>query len=468
MCRGSAAHLRNFFQDKNIVGTCRHFGRPLVWGRHRGRLHKSSCGPSSPPWSQRWRASLGWMGLDQFGWLNRCGSGAPVSWALGEGSWGRRWAGRGGFWRGRPEPRGHSSYNLSEPIRLLRGERRWGFICIGYNIMLHGCILCNLHCKWCLNVIVTWWNPAQLLLHFTKADILKKRCEAALKWAWELAEETGGAGGAAREWSRGRKVWRGVRGGGLEGGQGWGDRYGGGGDGNRCYDSGLNRILEFNWFIASVITFGKYSQCVTLIFSFDAQTLLADEIPCFCGRLLGIDFLIHRSGYWLHLIERMNHFVGNFLLLTLGQVQSLPILLVGPEVKIWKKTGWMGSRNARDTYEGAAADVDVDPALVAEAEEAHEEECKEDEQRRKSDSRYQMLGVTVWNIYWQKILLFGHVFLKSMESLCSAAYGPDELLGAIVIQQKNPLLQRSNFSEQSERFTAKFIATQSFKARMLS
>ena len=55
-----------------------------------------------------------------------------------------------------------------------------------------------------------------------------------------------------------------------------------------------------------------------------------------------------------------------------------------------------------------------------------------------------------------------------MESLCSAAYGPDELLGAIVIQQKNPLLQRSNFSEQSERFTAKFIATQSFKARMLS
>jgi len=146
--------------------------------------------------------------------------------------------------------------------------------------------------------------------------------------------------------------------------------------------------LEFNWFIASVITFGKYSQCVTLIFSFDAQTLLADEIPCFCGRLLGIDFLIHRSGYWLHLIERMNHFVGNFLLLTLGQVQSLPILLVGPEVKI---------------YEGAAADVDVDPALVAEAEEAHEEECKEDEQRRK---------------------FFGHVFLKSMESLCSAAYGP--------------------------------------------
>lgn len=86
--------------------------------------------------------------------------------------------------------------------------------------MLHGCILCNLHCKWCLNVIVTWWNPAQLLLHFTKADILKKRCEAALKWAWELAEETGGAGGAAREWSRGRKVWRGVRGGGLGGGQG--------------------------------------------------------------------------------------------------------------------------------------------------------------------------------------------------------------------------------------------------------
>ena len=77
--------------------------------------------------------------------------------------------------------------------------------------MLHGCILCNLHCKWCLNVIVTWWNPAQLLLHFTKADILKKRCEAALKWAWELAEETGGAGGAAREWSRGRKVWMGVR-----------------------------------------------------------------------------------------------------------------------------------------------------------------------------------------------------------------------------------------------------------------
>ena len=59
----------------------------------------------------------------------------------------------------------------------------------------------------------------------------------------------------------------------------------------------------------------------------------------------------------------------------------------------------MGSRNARDTYEGAAADVDVDPALVAEAEEAHEEECKEDKQRRKSDSRYQMLGVTVWNIY---------------------------------------------------------------------
>jgi hypothetical protein len=120
-----------------------------------------------------------------------------------------------------------------------------------------------------------------------------------------------------------------------------------------------------------------------VIFSFD-------EKSCFSGRrlVLRIGFLIHRSRYWLHLIERLKHFVGNFLLFTLGQVQGgagaqfLPILLVGPEVKI---------------YKGAAADVDVDHALVAEAKEGDEEDCKEYEQRRKSeqDSRYQKLGVSL-------------------------------------------------------------------------
>ena len=148
-----------------------------------------------------------------------------------------------------------------------------------------------------------------------------------------------------------------------------------------------------NWCIATLITFDKYSQGVTVIFSFHPQTLLADEIACFCGRplLLRIGFLIHRSGYWQHTIERMKHFVGTFLLFTLGQVQPgapaqfLPILLLRPEVKIWKKKKVDGKRNARHTYEGAPADVDVDHALVAEAEEGDEEESKEYEERRKSE-----------------------------------------------------------------------------------
>jgi len=118
--------------------------------------------------------------------------------------------------------------------------------------------------------------------------------------------------------------------------------------------------LQF--FIAAVtlfhimFTFGKYSHCVTLIFSFDQQIFCADEMPCFCGRILRIGCLLHRSGNCRLLIIE-----GNFLLFAVGQVQRsagaaqfFSTLLGWPEVKI---------------YEGAPADVDADDALIAEAKE---------------------------------------------------------------------------------------------------
>jgi len=97
----------------------------------------------------------------------------------------------------------------------------------------------------------------------------------------------------------------------------------------------------------------------------------------------------------------MEIFVGIFLGFTLDQVQGaaaaaaaaqvLSTLLFWPEVKI---------------YEGAAADVDADDALIAEPEERDEEEGEENKQGRK---------------------FFGHVFLKSMERVPWTAYGPSEI-----------------------------------------
>ena len=78
-------------------------------------------------------------------------------------------------------------------------------------------------------------------------------------------------------------------------------------------------------------------------------------------------------------------------------LNSCPFCLSDQRSKSGRRRRVDGKRNARDTYKGAAADVDVDHALVAEAKEGDEEDCKEYEQRRKSeqDSRYQKLGVSL-------------------------------------------------------------------------